>query len=254
MEALRAEVASGEETLTDCLTSLGQEEAKVGWCDVGVYVGGVCVCTCARGSGRVLALHGSCFSACSPARPAVVNSSPSPGTARNTVPPRCLHSSCLHSSFAVTSSCTPAFHCPPTLPAADWSICLVPTKLFPLPPLPPPHTPLPFAQVARLVELLVERGEAEERVLEVLAQVRRPAGSDTGGEVEWRGMRCCTSSMSDAGLQATAGRDLLGARCPAALLPGAWRAPLCPHCCWPCCAGGGGGWVGRRRPRGSAGR
>lgn len=30
VEALRGEVAANEETLTDCLTSLGQEEAKVG--------------------------------------------------------------------------------------------------------------------------------------------------------------------------------------------------------------------------------
>lgn len=29
VQALRGEVAEGEETLTDCLTSLGQEEAKV---------------------------------------------------------------------------------------------------------------------------------------------------------------------------------------------------------------------------------
>lgn len=30
VEALRSEAAANEETLTDCLTSLGQEEAKVG--------------------------------------------------------------------------------------------------------------------------------------------------------------------------------------------------------------------------------
>ena len=30
VEALRAETAANDETLTDCLTSLGQEEAKVG--------------------------------------------------------------------------------------------------------------------------------------------------------------------------------------------------------------------------------
>lgn len=30
VEALRGEVAAQEEALTDCLTSLGQEEAKVG--------------------------------------------------------------------------------------------------------------------------------------------------------------------------------------------------------------------------------
>lgn len=30
VEALRAEVSANDETLTDCLTSLGQEEAKVG--------------------------------------------------------------------------------------------------------------------------------------------------------------------------------------------------------------------------------
>lgn len=30
MEALRSEAVANEETLTDCLTSLGQEEAKVG--------------------------------------------------------------------------------------------------------------------------------------------------------------------------------------------------------------------------------
>lgn len=161
VEALRAEVASGEETLTDCLTSLGQEEAKVGRHG-----------RPARPPACLPALREAPLCYACPGRLAVLKELPR--WARPACPAAIV---LLCPTFCVCS--------PRSSPLASVSAHRLFARVHnPNPHLTPPRpdpTPIPLihrpcarrSQVARLVELLVEKGEAEEHVMDMLAQVTR---------------------------------------------------------------------------------